>query len=168
MSFIRNIFKKPKIYAFGNYALRCSSYKHLLSNRISYCVMILCDNLTIWSESKVVHHEKSINEVNYIGIISGLKRAIQLNITSLTIETDNVEIISHLTHFADNDKITYNYYDTTIEIILSKFENVYFRIVNTDTILLCHKLAKQSINMYNELLCIEKQKLINKLDFYEL
>ena len=166
MSFIQNIFKKPKIYVCGNYILRCSSYKHLPSNRISYCAMILRDNLTVWTESKVVPRENSINAVNYTGIISGLKYAIHLNITSLTIETDNVEILSHLTRFADNDKITYNCYDATIEMLLSKFENINFIIINADAILLCHKVAKQTINMYNEMLCSEK--IINKLDFYEL
>jgi hypothetical protein len=168
MKILNNLFKKHKINALGNYVLKCASYKDINCKYFSYAVALLLDNTITWSERKVVNQDPCLVIANYKGIISGVKRAIELKIKSLTIELDNVDIINHLNKFNMVDDIRYNYYDITIELIVSNFDNVYFHNITEQEILTCYKLSKQCIEEYIDLMHIEKQNLLKKLDFYEL
>lgn len=59
--------------------------------------VIYNEDKEIWSESHFIGNDRTNNEAEYIGLILGLRKAIELNIKELLVEGDSMLIIKQMT-----------------------------------------------------------------------
>lgn len=58
--------------------------------------VIYQNNKEIWSGSKIVGHNETNNYAEYMGLIIGLNKAIELNIKELSVEGDSMIVIKQM------------------------------------------------------------------------
>lgn len=97
-----------------------SSYLHFQLGACAY--VILSDNLTFDIGNQILNKVNS-TEAEYMGLIMGLKKAVELGISKINIKGDSRTIINQLkgVNKIKKDSLTYKYYQQVLEL-LSLFE----------------------------------------------
>lgn len=163
---ILNLFKTPKIHAINNHTLLCVG-NHDNGKYASYVCVLLVDNDVVWSETNILHNE-TYRTATYVGIMKGLKIAEKLKMKNLTIETDSGDIVQHLSSPDICKSLKYDSYDATVELIVTRFDNVFFKKMQPSLVAKYKQSTKEYMDEYKQQIHQEKEQMINKLYFYEL
>lgn len=111
----------------------------------------------IWAESHFIGNDRTNNEAEYIGLILGLRKAIELNIKELLVEGDSMLIIKQMTGEYKVASERLEPLHKTAKSLETQFDKIVFKHIYRNDNKRADDLANISIKM-NETFFIQKKK----------
>jgi len=111
---------------------------------------VLYQNETeIWSDSRVVGYNETNNYAEYMGLIMGLKKAIELNINELHVEGDSMLVIKQITgKFKVNSSNLIELHKLATQL-KSRFQTITFEHIYRDKNTRADELCNEAIKNLN-------------------
>jgi ribonuclease HI len=89
--------KKPKVFPQNYYLLRFDGCSKGNPGMAAAGAVLYKNETEIWSGSKFLGYKETNNYAEYMGLIMGLSKAIELNIIELIVEGDSMVVIKQMT-----------------------------------------------------------------------
>ena len=113
--------------------------------------VIYHNNKEIWSGSKFVGHNETNNYAEYMGLIIGLNKAIELNITELSVEGDSMIVIKQINGEYKVNSSNLSELHKVANQLKSKFKHITFNHIyrnnNKRADELCNDEIKKNISL---------------------
>lgn len=141
--------KKPRVFPQNYYLLQFDGCSKGNPGMAAAGAVLYKNNLEIWSGSKFLGYNETNNYAEYMGLIMGLSKAIEFNITELVVEGDSMLIIKQMNEeYKVKSSNIIEVHKLAMQLKL-KFSNIIFNHIYRDNNKRADELCNEAIEKIN-------------------
>lgn len=141
--------KKPKIYPQNYYLLQFDGCSKGNPGMAAAGAVLYKNNIEIWSGSKFLGYSETNNYAEYMGLIMGLSKAFEFNISDLIVEGDSMLIIKQMNEeYKVKSSNIIEVHKLAMQLKL-KFSNIVFQHVYRENNKRADELCNEAIKKIN-------------------
>jgi len=137
--------KKPRIFPQNYYLLQFDGCSKGNPGMAGAGAVIYKNDIEIWSGSKFLGYNETNNYAEYMGLIMGLTKAIELNISELIVEGDSILIIKQINNEYKVKSNNLNELHKLAQELKMKFSNITFNHIYRENNKRADELCNEAI-----------------------